>query len=130
MKLLDSNTVVQYVKGNAGVVAKLTSAVDIAVPAIVVYEIEVGTIRSKQTGVRRRILSGLFRDIEVVPFDSSAALAAARVRCELEARGEGIGPLDTLIAGIAVSRGAILITSNTDEFQRIKGLRLEDWNIG
>ena len=129
MKLLDSNTVVQYVKGNAGVVAKLISAVDIAVPAIVVYEIEVGTIRSKQTGVRRRILSELFRDIEVVPFDSSAALAAARVRCELESRGEGIGPLDTLIAGIAVSRGAILITSNTDEFQRIKGLRLEDWNI-
>ena len=127
MKLLDSNTVIQYVKGHQGVVAKVKSDVEIAVPAIVVYEIEVGTIQSKQTGRRRRILSELFQEIEVVPFDSSAALAAATIRCELEARGEGIGPLDTLIAGIAVSRGAILITSNVGEFKRIKGLRMEDW---
>lgn len=129
MKLLDSNTVIQYVKGHEGVVARVRSAVEIAVPAIVVYEIEVGTIQSKQTGRRRRILSELFQEIEVVPFDSSAAMAAAEIRCELEARGEGIGPLDTLIAGIAVSRGAILITSNVSEFKRIKGLRLEDWKI-
>jgi tRNA(fMet)-specific endonuclease VapC len=127
VKLLDSNTVIQYVKGHQGVVAKVKSEVEIAVPAIVVYEIEVGTIQSKQTGRRRRILSELFQEIEVVPFDASAALAAARIRCELEERGEGIGPLDTLIAGIAVSRGAILITSNVGEFKRIKGLRIEDW---
>jgi tRNA(fMet)-specific endonuclease VapC len=129
VRLLDSNTIIQYVKGHEGVIAKVKSAVEIAVPSIVVYEIEVGTIQSKQTGRRRRILSELFQEIEVVPFDSSAALAAARIRCELEARGEGIGPLDTLIAGIAVSRGAILITSNVSEFKRIKGLRIEDWKI-
>jgi tRNA(fMet)-specific endonuclease VapC len=129
VRLLDSNTIIQYVKGHEGVIAKVKSAVEIAVPSIVVYEIEVGTIQSKQTGRRRRILSELFQEIEVVPFDSSAALAAARIRCELEARGEGISPLDTLIAGIAVSRGAILITSNVSEFKRIKGLRIEDWKI-
>lgn len=129
MRLLDSNTVIQYVKGHEGVIAKVKSAVEIAVPSIVVYEIEVGTIRSKQTGKRRRILSELFQEIEVVPFDTGAALAAAKIRCELEALGEGIGPLDTLIAGIAVSRGAILITSNVNEFKRIKGLRIEDWKI-
>ena len=129
MKLLDSNTVIQYVKGHEGVIAKVKCEMEIAVPSIVVYEIEVGTIQSKQTGRRRRILSELFQEMEVVPFDSSAALAVARIRCELEARGEGIGPLDTLIAGIAVSRGAILITSNVGEFKRIKGLRIEDWKI-
>jgi len=129
VKLLDSNTVIQYVKGHEGVVAKVKRELEIAVPSIVVYEIEVGTIQSKQTGRRRRILSELFQEMEVVPFDSSAALAAARIRCELEARGEGIGPVDTLIAGIAVSRGAILITSNIGEFKRIKGLRIEDWKL-
>ena len=127
MKLLDSNTVIQYVKGHAGIIARVNSEAEIAVPSVVVYEIEVGTIQSKQTGRRRRILAGLFQEIEVVPLDSSAALAAARIRCELEARGKGIGPLDTLIAGIAMSRGAILITSNVGEFKRIKGLRIEDW---
>jgi tRNA(fMet)-specific endonuclease VapC len=129
VKLLDSNTVIHYVKGHAGVIAKVKAAVEIAVPAIVVYEIEVGTIQSKQTGRRRRILAELFQDVEVVPFDSSAALAAAKIRCDLEARGQGIGPLDTLIAGIAISRNAILITSNLNEFKRIKGLRIEDWKV-
>ena len=93
------------------------------------YEIEVGTIQSKQTGKRRRILSQIFEEIEIVPFDSAAALAAAKVRCDLESRGQGIGPLDTLIAGTAISRGAVLITSNINEFKRIPGLRIEDWRI-
>jgi tRNA(fMet)-specific endonuclease VapC len=45
----------------------------------------------------------------------------------LEARGLPIGPMDLLIAGTAVSRGAVLATNNTKEFSRIKGLRLSDW---
>jgi tRNA(fMet)-specific endonuclease VapC len=38
-----------------------------------------------------------------------------------------IGPMDLLIAGTAVSRGAVLVTRNTKEFSRVKGLRLADW---
>jgi predicted nucleic acid-binding protein len=56
-----------------------------------------------------------------------AARESARIRLELEARGVLIGPIDLLIAGTAVSRGAILITNNTKEFSRVKGLRLSDW---
>ena len=126
---LDSNTVIHLLRGHEGIVARLTSERQVAVAAVVVYEIEVGTIRSKQTGRRRRILSQLFQDIEVVPFDSGVALAAAKIGCELDEQGEGIGPLDTLIAGIAVSRGAVLITSNVREFSRVKGLRMEDWKV-
>src|SRR2546428_9017908 len=45
VKLLDSNTVIQYVKGHEGVIAKVKRELEIAVPSIVVYEIEVGTIQ-------------------------------------------------------------------------------------
>lgn len=39
-----------------------------------------------------------------------------------------IGQLDLLIAGTALSRSAILVTNNCEEFGRIRGLRLEDWS--
>ena len=65
--------------------------------------------------------------MEVVPFDLTAARAAAGIRSELEGRGLSIGPMDLLIAGTALSRGAVLVTNNVKEFSRIQGLRIEDW---
>jgi tRNA(fMet)-specific endonuclease VapC len=65
--------------------------------------------------------------IPQIPFDAAAAAEAARIRAELEGRGFLIGPMDLLIAGTAVSRGAVLVTSNTVEFRRVKSLRLVDW---
>ena len=43
------------------------------------------------------------------------------------AAGMPIGPYDVLIAGQARSRGAVLVTGNTGEFARVRGLRTEDW---
>lgn len=67
------------------------------------------------------------KNIQHVPFDSDAAAAAARIRIELEKRGVMIGPLDMLIAGTALSRGAALVTNNGAEFSRVPGLRIIDW---
>lgn len=49
------------------------------------------------------------------------------VRERLEAKGAGIGPLDTLIAAHALALGAVLVTHRTREFRRVAGLRIEDW---
>lgn len=49
------------------------------------------------------------------------------MRERLEAKGAGIGPLDTLIAAHALALGAVLVTHNTREFRRVEGLRIEDW---
>jgi tRNA(fMet)-specific endonuclease VapC len=55
------------------------------------------------------------------------ARESARVRAELEKKGAAIGPLDTLIAGIAMAHGATLVTRNVDEFGRIDGMKVENW---
>jgi len=78
-------------------------------------------------GQRRQQLMRGFGAIRTVPFDSNAALSAANVRMELEKKGLTIGPLDLLIAGIALSLGALLVTNNTAEFSRVPGLRIADW---
>ena len=100
---------------------------ELAIPAIVVYELEYGTLRSRVPARRRRDLEAGLEHIQHVPFDSAAARAAAGIRLELEKRGTTIGPLDMLIAGTAVSRAAVLVTNNSAEFSRVPGLRVVDW---
>jgi tRNA(fMet)-specific endonuclease VapC len=52
------------------------------------------------------------------------------VRAEIEAAGKPIGADDVLLAGQARRRGATLVTSNQREFDRVRGLRWEDWSAG
>jgi tRNA(fMet)-specific endonuclease VapC len=74
--------------------------------------------------VTRDLLAGVGQ----VPFDAPAAAQMGRIRIELEDRGLVIGPLDLMIAGIAMSREAVLVTS-TKEFSGIPGLRVADWSM-
>ena len=129
MTFLDTNVIVHYLKGDPAIVARIhhASRGELAIPAIVVYELEYGTLRSKLPARRRRELEAGLEHIQHVPFDSAAAMAAARIRIELEKRGSTIGPLDMLIAGTAGSRGAALVTNNAAEFSRVPGLRVLDW---
>ncbi|MEQ6342616.1 MAG: type II toxin-antitoxin system VapC family toxin [Gammaproteobacteria bacterium] len=129
MYLLDTNTLIYFFKGQGRVAERLlsTSPMEVAVPTLVIYEIEVGIAKSAQPVKRRRQLAELLSVIKVVPFDQAAASAAAGVRAALEGRGHPIGPLDTLIAGTAIAQRAILVTHNTREFKRVPKLFLADW---
>jgi len=64
---------------------------------------------------------------EVVSFDEEAAVFTGNVRAYLEAKGKKIGPMDSLIAGHALSWGAGVVTHNVDEFSRVPGLAILDW---
>jgi tRNA(fMet)-specific endonuclease VapC len=129
LTLLDTNILIYYLKGDPAIVARIHNASrgELAIPAIVVYELEYGTLRANLATRRRRELEAGLVHIQHVPFDSAAAMAAARIRVELEKQGATIGPLDILIAGTAVSRGATLVTNNSAEFSRVPGLRVLDW---
>jgi len=128
MILLDTNTIIHYLKGRGSVAGRLqeTSPRELAIPSVVAYEIERGTLKLGSAR-RRAIVSGLLAGMDQIPFDSEAAREAARIRAALEASGRSIAPMDLLIAGTAVSRGAVLVTANTKELSRIRGLRLANW---
>ena len=129
MYALDTNALIHAMKGMGQVKQRIQEhhPGDLAVPAIVAYELEVGTLRCANPPARRRDLQRVLSVVHVLAFDRLTAEHAARVRSHLEAAGEAIGPLDALIAGTALAHGATLITHNTNEFCRVPGLIVEDW---
>lgn len=129
MFVLDTNTLICFFKGQGRVAERLLSTppAEVAVPAIVVYELEFGIAKSSQPVKRRRQLDDLLGAISVWPFDRSAATAAASVRARLEATGDPIGSLDILIAGTALSNRAVLVTRNVREFKRVHSLAVANW---
>lgn len=69
----------------------------------------------------------LFTTITILPFEADADLHYARIRVDLERRRLIIGGNDLLIAAHALASGSILVTNNAREFQRVKGLKIENW---
>ena len=125
----DTNTLIYFFKGLGRVKDRLLSIspADVAIPSVVLYKLEVGIARSNQPSKRRAQLDALLAVVAILPFDTAAAREAAEVSSLLRKSGTVIGPMDTLIAGIALAHGATLVTHNTGEFRRVRGLRLADW---
>lgn len=129
MWVLDTNTLIYFFKGEGRVAGKLLERApkDIGIPAIVLYELNVGIAKSSSPEKRSRQLAELTAVIQVLPFHQREAQTAAEIRAALENQGRPIGPLDTLIAGTALAHGATLVSHNVREFDRIETLRVEDW---
>ncbi|HLP47269.1 MAG TPA: PIN domain-containing protein, partial [Candidatus Kapabacteria bacterium] len=63
----------------------------------------------------------------IIPFGDKEIMDYAKIRAHLEKIGKIIGPNDIIIAAIALSHGATLVTHNTKEFERVQDLLVEDW---
>jgi tRNA(fMet)-specific endonuclease VapC len=129
MFLLDTNTLIYFFKGQGNVAERLFAVPpgDVAISSVSLYEIEVGIAKSEQPTKRRRQFDTFLAVVSLLPFDRSAARVAATVRVDLEKRGLPIGPLDNLIAGVALAHRATLVTRNTREFSRVPNLAITDW---
>ena len=99
----------------------------LAVSAITAHELRYGLLRSGRLADNAARLQLFLSGVAVLPFDEPAAARAAQLRATLARAGTPIGPLDTLIAGHALSVEATLVTNNTREFARVPDLPLEDW---
>ena len=101
--------------------------IDICISSITYAELVHGVEKSKSIEKNRVALALLLANIEIMNFDSLAAEHYGKIRSDLEKAGAPIGPLDMMIAGHAKSLGYTVVTNNTKEFERVKGLKLENW---
>lgn len=134
MYLLDTNTCITLIRrrtdGAERILRRLTrhAVRDVAVGSLTVAELEYGVARSRDPETNRARLDQFLLPLQILPFDDAAAAEYGRVRADLEARGVGIGPIDTLLASQALSLSAVMVTNNTSEFERVPGLVVEDWS--
>jgi tRNA(fMet)-specific endonuclease VapC len=101
----------------------------IGLSSIVAHELYYGAHKSARVQHNLETLRLLLADFPVLDFDVQDALLAGQIRAALAAKGTPIGPYDSLIAGQAKARSLVVVTSNTGEFMRVEGLRVEDWTI-
>lgn len=126
--LLDTNIVIAILRSKDSAVGKKArryKPADMGLPSIVIHELFYGAFKSERTERNLMIVESL--QLEVVEFDKEDARKAGEIRAELANSGTPIGAYDVLIAGQALSRNLILVTSNTKEFSRVSGLRIENW---
>lgn len=100
----------------------------IVVSAITYAEMSFGAIGKKASPRHAQLVDAFCTRLDaVLPWDRAAVDSTTEIKAVLAAAGTPIGPNDTAIAGHAIAAGAILVTNNTREFERVPGLKLEDW---
>jgi tRNA(fMet)-specific endonuclease VapC len=131
--LLDTNACIALINGNeANVRRRFQRAVAresvVLLSSIVAFELWYGVAKSQRKETNTVRLDAFFAGpLEWTLFDEEDARAAGTIRAQLEAIGKPIGAYDVLLAGQARRHGATLVTSNTEEFARVSGLKWEDW---
>ncbi|MBC8116248.1 MAG: type II toxin-antitoxin system VapC family toxin [Candidatus Saccharimonas sp.] len=129
--LLDTNVWIHLWKDDSPAIRSRIAATDeddLRVCSIVKAELLYGALRYLVPARRRTLIEATLDPYDSLPFDDAAAEFYARIRFDLERQGQIIGPNDLLIAAICLAHDCTLVTSNTNEFSRVPGLKCEDWS--
>ena len=131
--LLDTNIVSYYLRrSSAGLEAKLNQTLrggQCAVSVITRAELRCGQAAMLAEDKRRALIDGFLVRVPNLPWTATAADHYGDLKFQLKQSGTPIGELDTQIAAYALAEGLILVTHNTRHFERVKGLKLEDWMV-
>ena len=127
--MLDTNIISDLIRNPQGRAAKRIAKVgegNICTSIIVAAELRYACAKSGSKRLLKAV-EDLLGEIKLLPFDVPADAEYGGIRSELEAAGKPIGGNDLLIAAHAYATGATIVTDNTDELKRIRGLNVENW---
>lgn len=127
--MLDTNVVSALMRDPQGKIAARIKEVGpdaIAVSIVVAAELRYGCSKKGSAALTERVET-ILGSLDIIAFDSPADAEYGTIRAALDASGTPIGPNDLLIAAHARSLGAVLVTANTGEFERVPGLQIENW---
>ena len=130
MYLLDTNACIRILNDASPLlVQRLASHApsEIRLCSIVKAELLYGARHSQRIPENLKLLAQFFAPFVSLPFNDRCAEQYGQIRAELVQAGTLIGPNDLLIAAIARVYELTLVTHNVEEFGRVNGLRLEDW---
>lgn len=128
--VLDTNTCIRYLnRSSRSIYNRLDSLSpeEVFLCDIVKFELYYGAYRSSRQQENLETLRVFFSEFVSLPFDGQAAAICGYIRSQLAEQGTLIGAYDMQIAAIALANDLILVTHNVAEFNRVGGLKIEDW---
>lgn len=127
--LLDTNIVIFTIKRKpVSLLPKFNQHTNqLAISAITFAELIFGAEKSMNSAKNLATVNDFVSRLTVLPYDEQAAFHYGDIRANLEKKGKPIGDNDLHIASHARSKGLVVVTNNTREFERVEGLRIEDW---
>ena len=130
MVFLDTNICAYFMSRKYPTVTAQFKARDpqtLFVPALVVGELAYGVELSARVESNRTSLDVFLSMLRIVAWDEQAMRHFGQQKARLKKAGTKIGEMDLLIGCQALALGATMVTINTREFERIEGLKLENW---
>ena len=131
--LLDTNILSYFIRGrHPELITRVVEAIDLekaGISAVVRAEMRFGQSGMPPNDKRRRAIDLLLDQLPALPWTVAAADAYGPLKARLNSNGQPIGELDTQIGAHALAEGLVLVTHNTRHFERIAGLKLEDWMV-
>ena len=99
----------------------------VTISSVVVAELQFGIQQSKKQATNQAELDFFLDFVSVLDWPLKATHKYGFIRNYLKEKGTPIGPMDLLIAAHALCENATLVTNNTQEYERVPELRLENW---
>lgn len=129
MYLLDTDTVIYALKGQPDVVRNLALHADdpLGVSVITLMELYYGAFRSAQVAGNLARVRALEKALRVWDLQAGAAEVFGALKAQLESDGNRLDDFDLGIAACALVHNLTLVTHNSAHFERVRGLRLDDW---
>ena len=128
MKLLDTDTCVELLRGNEAVIDRRVQVSEEVVTSwITAAELYFGAAKSTASDENRLLVTEFLTTLRVVGIDRASAQAFGKVKALLERAGGGLADADLLIGAIGLAHGAAVVTGNTRHMRRIPGLAIESW---
>jgi tRNA(fMet)-specific endonuclease VapC len=130
MYLLDTNICIYIIKKrpiNVLKILKTKSQEDLYISSITIAELEYGVAKSKYYEKNKISLIEFLSFFNILDFDSQDAAEFGIIKAGLEKKGKIIGPLDMLLSAQAKSKKFIFVTNNISEFERVEGLKIDNW---
>jgi len=126
--LLDTNICSAHFRRPGGLAHQfLQHAGRLFVPTVVLGELYTGAHHLANPAPLLEKIADLLEDVSVLDFDHTCAKRFGEVRGTLLREGISVPTADLMIAAVALVNDLTLLTNNTSDFQRIPGLRFDDW---
>ena len=130
--MLDTDTCIFLMRGESPALAAKVQSVPLqqqVMSAVTFAELTYG-VQASAAAKRKQnqsVLDSLVLHLAVLDWPQDAAKHYAEIRADLKKRGAQLGAADLMIAAHARAMGAIVVANNIKDFDRVKGLEVENW---